>query len=125
MERLRRYGQLAGQAKVIMTESNYYQKISAYLAKNKRRTAAAADIQNMGIEAIDKKEIANPEGNHSPSPCDGQTSEMVDQRLDAIYDQEPLGFEKDPESSSAKMLAQDPLEEVDIIKNLCTFIYLK
>src|SRR4051812_45480528 len=36
------------------------------------------------------------------------------QRLDAIYDKEPLGFEKYPVSSSAKMLGQDPLEEVDL-----------
>jgi hypothetical protein len=39
-----------------MTESNYYQKISAYLAENKRKTALEAEIQNMAVEAIDKEE---------------------------------------------------------------------
>ena len=38
----------------------------------------------------------------------------MDQRLDAIYDKEPLGFERDPINSGAKMLAQDPLEEVNL-----------
>ena len=34
--------------------------------------------------------------------------------MDAIYDEEPLGFERNPLESSAKMLAQDPLEEIDL-----------
>ncbi|MCI32039.1 hypothetical protein A2U01_0053251 [Trifolium medium] len=36
------------------------------------------------------------------------------QRLDCIYDDEPLSFEKDPMSSSQRMQAQDPLQEIDI-----------
>ncbi|CAJ2646382.1 unnamed protein product [Trifolium pratense] len=35
-------------------------------------------------------------------------------KLDCVYDEEPLGFEKDPSSSNQKMQAQDPLEEIDI-----------
>src|ERR1044072_3100502 len=131
--RLRRCGQLAGGAKVTMTESNYYQKISAYLAENKRKTALEAEIQNMAFKAIgtkakNKAEIASPEGNNLPPPNDGQTSTPMDQRLDAIYDQEPLGFEKDPESTNVKMLAQDPLEEVNIgdeVEKRVTYISAK
>jgi len=42
------------------------------------------------------------------------TSDLVgDQKLDCIYDDEPLGFEEDPLGSTTKMRAQDPLEEVD------------
>ena len=41
---------------------------------------------------------------------------MQGQRLDAIYDDEPLGFEKDPLANNIKMLAQDPLEETDLGK---------
>jgi hypothetical protein len=37
---------------------------------------------------------------------------MENQRLDCIYDDEPLGFEKDPMGPAKKMLAHDPLEEV-------------
>ncbi|WJX95108.1 hypothetical protein P8452_76467 [Trifolium repens] len=36
------------------------------------------------------------------------------QKLDCIYDDEPLGFEKDPISQSHKMQAQDPLQEIDL-----------
>jgi hypothetical protein len=36
------------------------------------------------------------------------------QKLDCIYDDEPLGFEKDPSSSNHKMQAQDVLQEIDI-----------
>jgi len=39
---------------------------------------------------------------------------VEDQKLDCIYDDEPLGFEEDPMGSTTKMKAQDPLEEVDI-----------
>ncbi|XP_058788037.1 uncharacterized protein LOC131662300 [Vicia villosa] len=50
-----------------------------------------------------------------PEPPEEQVHEdTFNQRLDTIYDEEPLGFEKDPRSSSAKMLAQDPLEEIDL-----------
>ncbi|MCH81200.1 hypothetical protein A2U01_0001984, partial [Trifolium medium] len=36
------------------------------------------------------------------------------QRLDCIYDDEPLGFERDPISLNQRMRAQDPLQEIDI-----------
>ncbi|KAK2444268.1 protein NYNRIN [Trifolium repens] len=36
------------------------------------------------------------------------------QRLYCIYDEEHLGFEKDPISSNQRMQAQDPLQEIDI-----------
>ena len=40
--------------------------------------------------------------------------EKQDRRLDTIYDDEPLGFERDPLANNTKMLAQDPLEEIDL-----------
>jgi len=36
------------------------------------------------------------------------------QRLDCIYDDELLGYEKDPAESTTKLKAQDPLENVDL-----------
>jgi hypothetical protein len=42
------------------------------------------------------------------------STEPVTRRLDCIYDDEPLGFEKDPMSETPKMQAQDPLGEIDI-----------
>ena len=44
----------------------------------------------------------------------GQTSASESQRLDCVYDNEPLGYEKDPLNLMQKMQAQDPLEEVDL-----------
>ena len=38
--------------------------------------------------------------------------------MDVIYDNEPLGFEKDPLVTNVKMLAQDPLEEIDLGEGL-------
>lgn len=49
-----------------------------------------------------------------PEPPDKVLDEVQGQRLDTIYDDEPLGFEKDPLASNPKMLAQDPLEEIDL-----------
>src|SRR3954471_18525698 len=40
--------------------------------------------------------------------------EELTQKLDVIYDEEPLGFEKDLMASNIKVLAQDPLEEVNL-----------
>ena len=48
------------------------------------------------------------------SKCSPIKELEMDQRLDAIYDKEPLGFERDPINSGVKMLAQDPLEEVNL-----------
>lgn len=44
----------------------------------------------------------------------GQTKTSEICSLVYIYDDEPLGFEKDPTISTMKMQAQDPLEEVDL-----------
>lgn len=49
-----------------------------------------------------------------PEPSDKQHGEVTSQRLDAIYDDEPLDFEKDPVAPNIKMLVQDPLEENDL-----------
>jgi hypothetical protein len=95
-----------------MPESSFFEKISAYMAENKRKAALKAEITNMADEAT-YGEIYNagPGEYFKPKPPDEQVPmKLTDQRLDAIYDEEPLGFEKDPVTSSAKMLAQDPLE---------------
>lgn len=55
-----------------------------------------------------------PGKDFDPEPLDEKNDHTQNQRLDAIYDDEPLGFKKDPSSNSAKMLAQDPLEEIDL-----------
>ena len=70
------------------------------MAENKLKAAKEAEVlQKEAIETITQD----------------TTNDLVDgQRLDCIYDDEPLGFEKDLLGSTIKMRAQDPLEEVDL-----------
>jgi len=70
---------------LMMAEPNVWEKITAYVAENSEK--AYDDFQFSSIES---------------------------QRLDCIYDDEPLGFEKDPMGSAEKMKVRDPLEEVDM-----------
>ncbi|KAK2456610.1 hypothetical protein QL285_003960 [Trifolium repens] len=70
------------------------------MAETRLNTALEVDVhQNMATEA-------KVESNGTSMP-------QV-QRLDCIYDEEPLGFERDPLNETPKMQAQDPLEETDI-----------
>jgi len=83
-----------------MTEPNIWDKITAYMAENKSNAAKEVEILQK-----DENEILVKE----------RDDDFVeDQKLDCIYDDEPLGFEEDPMGSTTKMRAQDPLEEVDI-----------
>ncbi|CAJ2661625.1 unnamed protein product [Trifolium pratense] len=64
----------------------------------------------MALEATMLQENMAVEANN----CENGKLLPMTQKMDCIYDEEPLGFEKDPSSSSQKMQAQDPLEEIDI-----------
>ncbi|CAJ2674166.1 unnamed protein product [Trifolium pratense] len=64
----------------------------------------------MALEATMLQENMAIEANN----CENGKLLPMTQKMDCIYDEEPLGFEKDPSSSSQKMQAQDPLEEIDI-----------
>ena len=99
-----------------MSESSFFEKILAYLAENRLKTALEAEVKIMAIKAKEETNHAKELGIFfKPTPPDEEKPiEEKDQRLDAIYDDGPLGFEKDPVASNAKMLAQDPLEEVDL-----------
>ena len=72
----------------------------AYMAENQSNAAKEAEIlqQDENRTLIKKRD----------------DDFIEDQKLDCIYDDEPLGFEEDPMGSTTKMRAQDPLEEVDI-----------
>ena len=70
------------------------------MAENKFNTAKEAEVlQKEVIETL----------------LEDTTYDLIDdQKLDCIYDDEPLGFEEDPMGSTVKMKAQDPLDEVDL-----------
>src|ERR1051325_11106139 len=92
-----------------MTESSFFEKILAYMAENEWEAALEAEIGNMAAEVNEIDRDGSKD-----SPFKEHEIVEIDQRLDAIYDKEPLGFEKDPTDSGAKMLAQYPLEEVNL-----------
>jgi hypothetical protein len=85
-------------------ESESLARISAYLAENKRKSILQRKrLQNLACEA--------------ESLDDGRLDQTIaseSRRLDCIYDNEPLGFEKNSLNESQKMQAQDPLEEIDL-----------
>ncbi|XP_057432273.1 uncharacterized protein LOC130725026 [Lotus japonicus] len=62
------------------------------------------------VEMLSRNEEDNACGNELSKEA---KKDMCDSRLDCIYDDGPLGFEK-PLVDATKMEAQDPLEEVDL-----------
>jgi len=83
-----------------MSKPNVWDKITAYVTENKLNAAKEAVIlQKEAIETL----------------VEDTKDDLIDsQWLDCIYDEEPLGFKKDPLGSTTKMRAHDPLEEVDL-----------
>src|SRR3954469_16825446 len=105
-------------SKMMTTESEYLARITAYLAENKERAALEAELEkNMAIGAtMMVKNENNQEVDHQV------------ERLNGIYDDEPLGFEMDPLGSVKRMQAQDPLEEIDLgdgITKIPTYVSTK
>jgi len=83
-----------------MSKPNFWDAITAYVSENKLNTAKEAEIL--------QKEVVE-------SLVEDTNDDLIDdQRLDCIYDEEPLGFEEDPLGSTTKMKAQDLLEEVNL-----------
>lgn len=101
-------------------ESESVARVLAYLDENKRKSALEAEkLKNLAIEAkVEEYEDGQQ----------GQTTASESRRLDFIYDNEPLGFKKDPLNELERMQAQYPLEEIylgdGVIKRL-TYIIIK
>src|ERR1044072_3436430 len=111
--------------KVLTSEANALNKITAYTAENRINAALEAGLYHkMALEAITVEKGQNNQDmvrqphdselltNDHPNVKEGGIP--TSQRLDCIYDDEPLGFERDPNISTKRMQAQDPLEEVDL-----------
>src|ERR1044072_4766820 len=108
-----------------MSEAEALDKITAYMAENRINAALEAGLYHkMALEAIHvEKDESNQNVVFRPQDSKLLTSDhptakeegiSTSQRLDCIYDDEPLGFERDPHISTKRMQAQDPLEEVDL-----------
>lgn len=76
------------------------------------KKALEVGVKYLDVEARDRELHTKGPGAHfKPNPLDKQVLvEQKNQRLDDIYDDEPLGFEKYLVMSNANMLAQDPLK---------------
>src|ERR1044072_2608768 len=111
--------------KTPMSEADALDKITAYMAENRINAALEAGLYHkMALEAI---HVEKHESNRNivlrPQDLNLLTDEhhsikeegiRTNQRLDCIYDDEPLGFERDPSISTKRMQAQDSLEEVNL-----------
>ena len=91
-------GRQAGETSVMMSEINALKRILAYIAESKINSALEAE-ENMAVEA-NKTQILNELATLAmePKPPDKKVVEenVNKQRLDCIYNEEPLGFERDP-----------------------------
>lgn len=90
---------------MMITDFAALNRISAYIVENKQQLALEADVKNMVVEANEISPPVGPGKDFDPRPPNEGQDEGQDQRLDAIYDDEPLGFEKDPLATNIKMLA--------------------
>lgn len=90
---------------MIMSESKTLEKILAYIAENKLKAALEGEVKYMVFEA-NKTEmhLEGSEKDFKPEPPDKSHDEVQGQRLNAIYDNKPLGFERDPLTPNIKML---------------------
>ena len=109
-------GRQAGETSVMMSELDALKRISVYIAKSKINLALEAE-ENMVVEA-NKTQILNEGATLAIEPKPPDKKEVVEenidkQRLDCIYDEEPLGFEKDL-MALERIHPQDPLEEIDL-----------
>ena len=103
-----------GNQPLTMSELEALQRISAYVAENKINSALEAEA-NLAVVASKgwlSNEV-NMAAEPKPPDIQGLKEDVEEHRLDCIYDEEPLGFEKDP-MAPEKMQPQDPLEEVDL-----------
>jgi len=108
-----------------MTEQSAWNKITAYMAENRIKKALEAELNQKMVGNRDHKiSVENRTPQCSIENSDPKISvenrihqnlvENEDQILDCIYDDGPLGFEKDPMGSEKKIQAQDPLTEIDL-----------
>lgn len=96
--------------KTIMIESSKLARISAYVTGNKIRvTLEVESQQKVAFKATTLETIRTIKYGKNRQET---TSES--RRLDCIYDDTPLGFEKDPLTSTKRIHAQEPLKEVNL-----------
>jgi len=92
----------------ITLEQSAWNRIAAYLAENEIKKALEAELQQSMVVGIIEKDTVEA-FTEEPKEI------MVEgQKLDYVFDDEPLGLEKDSSLGNKKIQAQDPLEEIDL-----------
>lgn len=100
---------------VIMSESKTLENILAYIAENRLKMALEVEVKYMPPEPKEANvHLEGPGIDFEPEPPDKEQHEVKSQRLDAIYEKEHLGFERNPLAPNMKMITHDPLEEIDL-----------
>ena len=110
---------------IMSIESSILTRITTYVAENKILTALEAEASRNMADEANSVEINDMKYNGKEPKINMVISdhkEVVEtfeensklQRLDCIYDDEPLGIEKYPLDSTQRMQAQDLLEEIDL-----------
>lgn len=89
----------------MMTKFEALKRILAYIAGKKQQVALEAEDKHLVVEANKELHPKGPGKDFGPEPPDKVQDEVEGQRLDAIYDDEPLGFEKDPLATNINMMA--------------------
>lgn len=80
-----------------MYESKIFEKTSAYISENRLKVTLEAEAKLMVVEANETEvHLERSRVDFEPEPPDKIQIEAPSQRLDAIYDDEPLGFKRDP-----------------------------
>lgn len=95
----------------IMIESRTLARIPTYMDENK--ILAALEAKSQQILVVEAIKSENSQANQFGSTSQLTTSKS--RRLDYIYDNEPLGFEKHPIISTNKMQVKDPLKEIELV----------
>ncbi|XP_058733336.1 uncharacterized protein LOC131604940 [Vicia villosa] len=90
-----------------MSELEALKRISAYIAENKINSTLKPET-----DMVDKENQIQDINDSSTTKAETSKEDVDNQHFDCIYNDEPLGFEKDP-MAPKKMQPQDPLEEID------------
>ena len=92
----------------ITPEQKAWNRIVAYLDENEIKKALKAKLQQkMVVGTIEK-------GTFETFTEEPKEMMVEGQKLDCVFDDGPLGFEKDPSIENKKIQAQYPLEKIDL-----------
>lgn len=78
--------------------------VLTYTAENNQQSTLEAEVINMVVEANKEFHQIGLRKDFNLEPPDKVQDEDQSHRLDIIYDEKPLGFEKDPLATNIKML---------------------